>query len=196
MKISPSAIAWLICSSLGCFSAYAQATPAAAPPAAGPAQTAPDLKPVTDALKFRTDMAASVGSGAEASDAAVIRLKAQTAPSGLQIDPDADFAIAAVDIGQRLIAAGKPAGAAAFFQEAEKSLTLMIQKTPDKSALEKAQYFSMRANIRAQFLNEPAAAKTDIDAAISLQPNNAYFTQLRAVLASSRAEFFKDPPTN
>ena len=99
-----------------------------------------------------------------------------------------------MDVGHRLAAANKPAEAESFFRETEKSLTTMIQKTPDNAARDKAQYLSARANIRARYLSEAVAAKTDIDEAIRLRPDDAYLKQLRVVLASERAEFFKATP--
>ena len=104
------------------------------------AQTAPDAKTLTDASKLRGDMADAVGSGAEKTEAALVRLKKEKSPTGLKIDADADFAFAAIDIGRRLLATGKPAEAEKFFAEAEKSLDFVVKKTPDSAARDKAQY--------------------------------------------------------
>jgi hypothetical protein len=149
---------------------------------------------MTAALQLRRDMAIRVATGTENPAAALTRLRTQASPSGLGIDSDADFAFAAMDVGHRLAAANKPAEAESFFRETEKSLTTMIQKTPDNAARDKAQYLSARANIRARYLSEAVAAKTDIDEAIRLRPDDAYLKQLRVVLASERAEFFKATP--
>lgn len=189
-------IVGLICSSLSFIAICAQ--PAAPPAASIPDQNqaAPATSPLTEALKFRSDLVASVVSGAEDSDAAIARLRTQASPSGLKLDADADFALGASDIGRRLISASKPSEAERFFQEAEKSLTTVIDRTPDKSAAEKAGYFAERANLRVHYLNKAALAKSDIDSALQLQPDSAYLRQLRVVMANGRSEVFKDTPKN
>jgi hypothetical protein len=154
-----------------------------------PGQTAPapDLKSVTDALKLRGDMADSVGSGTETSAAAVTRLKAQAAASGLQIDSAADFAYAAIDVGQRLLAAGKPAAAEGFFQAAEQSLDGLVKRTADTQAKDKAQYLRKLSFIRGNYLNNAAQAKLDIEQALALQPNDKGLQRARQALANSHA---------
>lgn len=189
MKILHSATAWLICSSLGCFSIYAQSAPTVTPVATGltQVQIAPGLTPVTDPLNFRSDMAVKISSGAEASDAAVIRLKAQTGPSGLQIDPDAEFAFAAIDIGQRLISLGKPAAAESFFKAAEQSLDALVKRTADAQVHDKAQYLRKLSLIRGNYLNEAAQAKLDIEQALALQPGDKGLLRAQQNLANSHA---------
>jgi len=183
MKFYHCTAAFLLCFSFGHFPVYAQSAPAAA----APTQAAPDLKPMTDALNFRSDMAASVGSGAEATNAAVIRLKAQAASSGLQIDSDADFAFAAIDVGRRLIALRKPAEAEAFFQAAETSLTLVIGRTSDSAATDKAQYLQKRAAIRANYLGKLSEARADLDTALQLTPDDQRLKQMHNLLPADPA---------
>lgn len=98
-----------------------------------PAQTAPDTtdaavaanaKAQGDALKLRADTVDAITGGGEKSEAVLVRLKAHASPSGLKLDADADFAYAAIDLGQRLLAAGRPEEAEIFFKQGEKSLDL------------------------------------------------------------------------
>ena len=144
-----------------------------------------------DAIKLREDMAGAIAAGGQKADEALLQLKAQPSLFG---DSDASLALAAADVGQRLWAAGKAAEAGVFLRAAEASLAQKIDRTPDASAPEKAQYLAMRAFLRARHLNEAALAKADLDAAEKLAPNDPYLTSLRSSLASDKAEQFRDTP--
>ena len=160
------------------------------------AQPAPDAKFLTDALELRADMAEAVKQKAETPEAALARLKAHASPSGLKLDRDADFAFAAIDVGQRLIAASKPDEAESFFLEAEKSLEAVIKMTPDTAARDKAMLLQNLAFIHGHYLDKASQAKTDIDQAIALQPGDTYLQKMRDSLAKGKAEDFKDKPKN
>lgn len=158
------------------------------------APTDPSLDPLLNALQKRKDLAASIGSGAATSDAALVQLKTLTLPAGLQGDPDADFANAAIDVGQQLMVAGKPADARKFFLAAEASLTLLIGRTADTAVQAKVQYLSIRAYIRAQFLSEEPLAKADLGAALKLTPGDPSLISLQNLLASQKAQQFQNTP--
>ena len=143
-------------------------------------------------LTLRTDAAAAILKGSEKSAAAITRLKAHSSPSGLKIDKEADFAFAAIDVGQRLIAAGKPAEAEEFFLEAEKSLDKAVKKTADTEAHDKAMFLAKLAMIRRTYLNKPDQAKTDIEQAIALQPDDGELKKSRERLDQNRGDRFKD----
>jgi len=149
-----------------------------------------DVTSLLAALKVRSAMAAGIVTGSEDADAALARLKGLTSPMGLQADPDVDFGFAAIDVGQRLVAATQPAEAEKFFRAAEASLAAVVQKTPDADAWNKAQYLQQLALIRADYLNNAAQAKTDIEQAIALQPGNKVFKEQRAMLASRHGNLF------
>jgi hypothetical protein len=157
-------------------------------------QPTPDGKTMTDALKLRGDMGDAVAKGSEKPDAAITRLRAQASPTGLKIDHDADFAFAAIDVGQRLLAADKPAEAGQFFREAEISLTAVLGRTPDTKVQDKTQFLAQRAFIRAKFLSEPVLAKADLDAAQLLKPDDSYLQTLRSELTKDKAAFFTTTP--
>jgi len=149
---------------------------------------------MTDALKLRSNMIAGIIQGTEKPAAAILRLQANSSPSGLKIDHDAELAFAAIDIGQRLIAAGKPIEAELFFRLAEKSLVIMTNKTPDTAASEKGQYLSHLALIRTHYLNNAAQAKLDLDAAQKLLPGDKYLDSLRSALGSQHGDVFNANP--
>ena len=88
--------------------------------------TAFDTATMTAALSLREDVAKAVREKRDPVAGALARLKAAASPSGLKLDRDTDFALAAVDVGQRLLAAGDPESAEPFFREAEKSLDAVI----------------------------------------------------------------------
>lgn len=137
--------------------------------------------------KFRGDMAAGVASGTEAPDVAVVRLKTNASATGLKIDADADFAYAALDIGLRLIASGKPAQAETFFRAAETSLNALIVRTPDSAAGDKVQYLQARAMIRANYLAKQAEGRADLDAALQLALGDKRLLQLRRLIPADAA---------
>jgi len=153
------------------------------------------LQLMTDALKLRTDLAATVVAGAEPVETSIGRLRSGFSPSGLKIDPDADFAFAAIDVGHRLIAARKPAEAEQFFAEAETAMVSMIQKTPDSAAAEKAMYLQELARIRIRFLNKVVDGKADLAAALKLQPNDKNLQRFRNDLLKDKAEILQGTVT-
>jgi hypothetical protein len=77
--------------------------------------TAFDTATMTAALSLREDVAKAVREKRDPVAGALARLKAAASPSGLKLDRDTDFALAAVDVGQRLLAAGDPESAEPFF---------------------------------------------------------------------------------
>ena len=146
---------------------------------------AQDKSDFAAALKLREESTLAVKEKKETPEASLEKLKAHGSPSGLKIDREADFALAALDVGQRLIAAGEPEAAEKFFRAAEKSLDHVIRKSPESAAREKAGFLRKRAYIRGHFLNRAAEAKTDLEAALSLQPEDA---NLKAALERLRAQ--------
>jgi hypothetical protein len=73
-----------------------------------------DTATMTAALSLREDVAKAVREKRDPVAGALARLKAAASPSGLKLDRDTDFALAAVDVGQRLLAAGDPESAEPF----------------------------------------------------------------------------------
>jgi tetratricopeptide (TPR) repeat protein len=166
-----------------------------------PAQVATDAsspaaaeagKALADALKLRGDTVTAIVSGETTTDEAITRLKTENSPSGLKLDPGADFALAAIDVGQRLVTLKKPAEAEKFFQEAEQSLEQAVNKTPDSAARDKAMLLRKLAYIRSQYLNKIAQAKLDIEQAIKLQPEDKGLRRAKETLPNDSAELLKN----
>ncbi len=147
--------------------------------------------PMAAAVALREEMTNSILKGVEKPAQAMARLRAHDSPSGLKVDHEADFALAAIDVGQRLLSVGKATEAEVFFLAAEKSLVLAINKTKDSEAQGKALYLQQLSFIRANFLNEAAAAMDDIDAAIKLQPDDQQLKDRKAYQARDQAELVK-----
>jgi hypothetical protein len=143
---------------------------------------------LADAQQLRSDLAAAVSSGERKPEDALAQLKSSQSPTGLALESDADFAFAAIDIGQRLLASGKPTAAESFFREAEASLGTMIAKSADSGVREKVQYLTKRALIRANYLNKPAQAREDIDAGLRLAPNDKGLLRQGRSLTTDKAE--------
>lgn len=135
-----------------------------------------------DALQFREDMSARVAGQDETPQAAITRIREHASPNGIKIGPEADFALAAGDVGQRLIAKRDPAKAELFFIEAEKALNVAIEKTPDADASRKAMLLQERARLRGNYLNKRPGARADLDEAIRLQPENELLRHKRETL--------------
>lgn len=147
------------------------------------ATDAANLSAIMAVLQAHADMVSAIVAGTEPASAAVTRLKTITLPAWAQGDADGDYADAAIDVGERLIVAGRQVEAALFFQKAEASLALVLARTPDTSAFSKAQILATRAMIRARFLGEAAEAKSDLDAAQTLLPNDSYLQRMRTQLS-------------
>lgn len=145
---------------------------------------------MSEALKLRQDAVKAIKAKTDNADKTITKLKAHASPSGLKIDKDADFAFAAIDIGQRLLSEGEEKEAEKLFKEAEKSLDAVVKRLPDTAPREKAMYLAKLALIRGKFLNKAREAKADIEAAITLQPDDEYLKQSRDQLASENAQLF------
>ena len=151
-------------------------------------------KTMTDAMVLRRDAAVAVAQDQEKPEAALTRLRQEPSPSGLKLAAEADFALAALDVGQRLIAAGRPEKAEVFFREAEKSLTKALKATPDAMVNDKVQFLSALALLHARYLNQAAQAKADLDAARKLKPDDRQQEGLRDTLGKEHGEVFKERP--
>ena len=151
------------------------------------AQSADNLNSMQAATALRRDLFDAVGNGSEKPAAALARLKKEKSPTGLQLDADADFAFAAIDVGRRLIATRKATEAEAFFRAAETALDLVIGRTADSAARDKVQYLQARATIRANYLNKLTEGKADLAAALKLAQDNPRLKQLQRLLPADPA---------
>ena len=143
-----------------------------APAILAEAQNTPAGRSLAEAHQFRANLVAGMRGKTQSVNQALANLRAQSAATGLSLSPQADFAIAAIDVGVTLVAAGNSDLAEVFFQEADKSLSIAIQSTPDRSAAEKSMLLQQRAMIRNNYLNMRDEAMADLDAALALQSDD------------------------
>lgn len=155
-------------------------------------QNIPDFKLWAAAQKLREDTAVAVANGGEKPSTALAKLKGSKVPFGLTLDHDADFAFAAVDVGHRLLALRKPVEAEQFLVEAEDAFYSSIRKTDDRSAHEKAMFLQQLAFIRGRYLNKVAQAKTDLEQAIALQPDDLNLQKAKDTLVNQNPEIFEN----
>lgn len=153
-----------------------------------------DAATMKAALALREDTVKAVREKRDTVGGALARLKVQASPSGLRLDRDADFAFAAIDVGQRLVADGDPESAEKFFREAEKSLVAVIRKTPDSAARDKAAFLHKRALVRSQFLGKAKEAKADLDAALALRPDDKHLRRQKERLVIEHGPGLMDRP--
>lgn len=156
------------------------------------AQSALAQQAALDALlKARVEIAAAIVAGTQKPAAALARLRSLTFSGTRPIDAAADLSGSAMDVGNRLVAAGKHAEAELFFQAAEQSLVFVIKATPDTEPQTKAQHLQNLALIRGRFLNKASQAKLNIEQAIALQPKDESLRSTRAMLAREKADLFE-----
>jgi len=144
--------------------------------------------PMAEALKLRVALATVVSNGTRTPGWAIETLKEEAAPKGMGLSRNAEFALAAIDIGQRLVAARQPLLAATFFDEAEISLNAALAQTPDSRATEKAMLLSKRGLVRSRYLGKGLLAKADFAEAIRLRPNDKAIELQRDRLLSADGE--------
>ncbi len=158
------------------------------------AQLAPDAATMKAALALREDTVKAVREKRDTVGGALARLKVQASPSGLRLDRDADFAFAAIDVGQRLVASGDPESAEPFFREAENALAAALNRTPDSAARDKAAFLQKRAWVRSRFLGMPKEARADLEAAIVLRPDDKHLHYQREQVVTEHGPEMMGPP--
>jgi hypothetical protein len=134
-------------------------------------------------LEQRSQLAVLLLKGQVTPAQAVGQLRLAT-PSPLQIDPDTDFSLAAISIGEQLTAYGKYEAAQPFFAAAEPVLVNVSKRV--LSTNEQALCLKTLAWIRSRYLNELAQAKLDIEAAYQLNPADKNLQALRQRLTGKK----------
>lgn len=208
MKLTPSPCSYIaaLLFSAGLLKAQAPSEPGSAEsPQSDPALVistkempvvSPELAAMQVAQTARITIATSVAGGAISAEAGLERLRALASPAGQGLSLDAERAAAATDIGLRLLAARRAEEAAAFFLYADASLTAVIAQTADQDAGKKVGYLTHRAFLRAQFLNQAALAKADLDRADRLKPDDPHLQSARTSLSRDKAADFPATPKN
>ncbi|HVU17410.1 MAG TPA: hypothetical protein VHD32_10815 [Candidatus Didemnitutus sp.] len=164
------------------FVPVAVATASVSASAGMPASAPSVLQAAADARKALAD---AVSRGTTKAADAITSLHAMPNPSGLPVDGDSDFGLAASDIGCRILGAHKPDDAMVFFLAAEDSLAQALKGAAGQNAGQKVQLLRQLAFLRSQFLGEFDQAKADIAAALVLQPNDADLIRFRDFLLQS-----------
>lgn len=136
--------------------------------------TAGPRERMEDAVALRRAIATAVASGEIEPSEGLRRLAASRASSGLEIEPAADLALAAIDIGRRLVARQLPDRAEPFFIHAEEVLSGLADRTSPTAAVEKAQYLRYLAFVRRDYLNKAGEAYMALSQARVLQPDDPY----------------------
>ena len=163
----------------------------AAVSAAALAQTSSE-KDLLSLVKFREQVALDVAAGALKAAPALAKLREGKAGVDFTGDREEDFALAASDVGRRLVAKEKRAEAEEFFRAAEVALTSSIaaRKGPDK-----ARALAARALLRVQFLGDPDGAKRDVDNALKFAPDDPMLKSVGRTVARGHGKKEPAPPT-
>jgi hypothetical protein len=140
--------------------------------------------PLLEALKMREQLAVAVMGGGEDFESALERLRDHPAPTGLGLGRETEYALAVVEIGQRLIAADRPKEAEAFFREGEEALGAALGNLRADDRHERIMVLRNRAMVRSRYLGKGAEAKADFAEAIALRPEDKAIVRQRDLLLS------------
>lgn len=144
----------------------------------------PELNRLSEATEQRAQIANSVTDDTISALKALAKLRKVDNPSGLPVNQHADLGYAAIDIGRRLVAAGKNTAAEAFFRAAEQAMTRAVGRTANDKAREKSQYLANLARIRENYLGKSKEAGIDIQEALALQPDDKHLQRLNRILSA------------
>lgn len=149
------------------------------------------------AINLRVEVTGAIIQNGDNIELALGRLRDHESPTGLGLDRETEFALAAVDVGQRLLAAGHAEEAEQVFAEAENSLgTALEQRAKDASPAERANLLRKRAFIRTQFLGKGELASADFDEAIRLVPDDPSIVRQRNQLLNTDGSVNRPQPRN
>lgn len=141
------------------------------------------------AAALRADLAQRIITGMDKPETVAERLKSERSPVGLELDVRTERGLAAVDIGHRLVAAGRPEAGEVLFKAAEEAFGEALGALPERdSGGQKALIFEKRAQIRAEFLGKIDSAKADFDEALRLRPDDRRLQNLRDTVLNPRTQ--------
>lgn len=152
----------------------------------------PVTRPMAEGLNLRAEITRAAIEGKLPVGELLAQLRSAKSPSGLSINADVDVAYAAIDIGRRLIAAGKPEIAETFFAEAEKALDKAIKNKSESTPKEKAQWLGKLAGVRGTYLGKTKEAQADIEAALVLQPEDKMLKRVQKTLSTPGDDVLKN----
>jgi hypothetical protein len=157
------------------------------------AQSAVDAQAVTEARQYREGLVADLMGGKDRPEGVLVRLKSRRNSFGLKLADEADQALAAMDIGHRLLA-DQPAAAGQFFRAAEISLDAAILGTKDNEPVLKGMLLQKRALLREHFLNKAEEAEADLTQAIALLPEDKTLQRKRDQLRQRKPGYTNNRP--
>lgn len=167
---------------------------AAALPIAGLAATSADVAPIIAAAKMRAELAADVSNGRASAMQALSQLRADASPRGLKLDAETEYALAAIDVGRRVLIGGKYGEAEACFKEAETILEKLVKSKTEETPAKRVQWLTELATIRVSYLDKAQEAKADFDEAIALQPDDVHLRRTRDHLGGEKGKVFGNKP--
>lgn len=142
-------------------------------------ESSPGVSGQMTALELRAELVEAIRQGALSATVALDRLRVSRSPSGLNLDPDVEISLAALDVGRRLIAAGEATSAEPFFIEAERSLVRLVTSAPGQDTRSRAAHLHRLGVVRADYLGKTDLAAADFAEAIRLQPDDEYLQRSR-----------------
>jgi hypothetical protein len=149
--------------------------------------------PLLAALREREALAAAIMAGDEEAEAVFGRLRANPAPMGLALDHDTEYALALVEIGQRLSAADHPKAAEAFFREGEQALGEALLSLRVEDVHGRFMVLRKRAQVRSSHLGKGREAQADFAEALLLKPGDKTIARQRDLLLSAYGELTRVP---
>lgn len=162
-------------------------TPGAVVPGAETKGPGSQAAPLLDALRARDALFLRVYEGKTTAGDALSELRREAKPYGLGLDGTAEFALAAIDVGHRLLGRRRPKEAEPFFQAAESELGKALSTASvDRDVSVRVLLLRNRALLRASYLGKAAEAELDFSEAIRLQPANEALTRQRDAVLGGR----------
>jgi len=142
-----------------------------------------------NALRERSNIALSITEDSRSEAAkAIAALRQLDNPSGIPLEKQADFAMAAQDIAHRLLSHGKPAAAEEFFKAAENSLNASLQGDSAFTDDEKARMWANLADLRGTYLKMPEQAQEALLQAKELKPDDPKLKRLEQQLERRKGD--------
>lgn len=154
----------------------------------------PDMsrESTSEAAAFRRGLVASVSEKATAPSAAVAQLRGRARPMGMvDVDPQLEFALAALDVGRALVGSSRAPEAAPFFEASEESLDAVLSRGQALRTAVRLQALKQRAILRVDYLGKQTLGMADLDAALELAPEDKSLARLRARIRPAANESAK-----
>lgn len=145
--------------------------------------------PLLEGIRARDELSFRVLEGKMSVEDALDALRAEAKPYGLGLDTHAEFALAAMDVGYRLLSRRRPVEAEPFFRAAESDFGKALSDVSiERSVSDRVMLLRNRALVRADRLGRFDEAREDFDEAIRLRPDNKAIVRQRDAVMGGRIE--------